>query len=111
MHAQDEVFDSFLFLSEGALLPSTGIASHRVVTYPCILTPAPLHSYPNSPPQAPLKLPPTHRKQSRPSLYPRCEQAWGVRTPCPFAAHGGSDAVGTPSAPDIYEGTIVLNVL
>jgi len=43
----------------------------------------PLHSHPNTPPRAPLKLPPTHRKQSRPSPYPRCEQAWGLCTSLP----------------------------
>jgi len=54
MHAQDEVLDSFLFLSKAALLPSMGIASLKTTTYPCTLTPAPLHSRSNSPPQARL---------------------------------------------------------
>jgi len=94
MHAQDEVFASSLLLSEGALLPSIGIAPLKIRTYPCTLTPAPLHSHPNRPPQAPPNTPPLRTANNRVLLPTRTASRSGVCVhPCPFAAHGGSRAV------------------
>ena len=115
MHAQDEVFDSFLFLSEGVLLlPSIGIASLKIMTYPCTLPPAPLHSHPNSPPHAPLKLrpyaPQTIASFSLPALQAGLGYVYILARSQPTAARAPSRGSGIPFAPDIHEGIIVLSV-
>ena len=114
MHAQDEVFDSFLFLSEGAFLPSIGIASLKIMTYPCTLTPVPLHSCSHSPPQGPLKLRPNAPQTIAPLRLPALRAGLGyvytLARSQPRAARAPSRELGTPSVPDIHEGIIVLNV-
>ena len=76
MHAQDEVFDSLLFLSKGPLLvPLIGI------TYPCTFTPVP-PSFPPQPVSAnPAKTPPL-RNPNNPVLLPT-SAAWGMCTSLP----------------------------
>jgi len=67
-------------------LPSIGTTSLRIMAYPCTLTPAPLHSYPNPPP-------PQRTANTRALLPTRTASRPGVCVrPCPFAAHGGSRA-------------------
>jgi len=114
MHAQGEVLGSFLFLSETALFPSMDIASLKKTTYPCTLTPAPLHSHSNSPPQAPLKLrtnaPQTIAPFSLPALRAGLGHVCTLARSQPTATRVPSRELGTPSAPNIQEGTIVLSV-
>jgi hypothetical protein len=115
MHAQDEVFDSFLFLSEGVLLlPSIGTASLKLITYPCTLNPVTQHPLPNSPPHTPLKLPSyppqTIASFSLPALQAGLGYVYILARSQPTAARAPSSESGIPFAPDIHEGIIVLSV-
>lgn len=116
MHAKEEVFDSFLFLSEGVLLlPSIGIASLKIITYPCSLTPAPLHPNSNSSsPQVPLKIPPYPPQAiasfSLPALQAGLGYVYILARSQPTAARAPSRESGIPFAPNIHEGIIVLSV-
>jgi len=82
--------------------------------YPCTITPAPLHSYSNSPPQAPLKLPPYAPQIIAPFSLPALRAGLGyvytLSRSQPTAARAPSRELDTPSAPDIHEDTIVLSV-
>jgi len=91
-----------------------GIALLKTTIYPCTLTPAPLHSHSNSPPQAPLKLRPNAPQTSAPFSLPALRAGLGyvstlARSP-PTATRARSRELGTPSVPNIQEGTIVLSV-
>lgn len=115
MHAKEEVFDSFLFLSEGVLLlPSIGTASLKIITYPCTLTQAPLHPNPNSSPQTPLKIPAypplAIASFSLPALQAGLGYVYILARSQPTAARAPSHESGIPFAPDIHEGIIVLSV-
>jgi len=113
MRAQAEAFDSFLFPSEGPL-PFTRHCITQDNDLPFHPRTSPLHPHPNSPPQAPLKLPPYAPQTIAPFSLPALRAGLGnvytltrlqrrtVRAP--------SRESGTPSAPDTYEGTIVLSV-
>lgn len=115
MHAQDEVFDSFLFLSEGVLLlPSIGTASLKIITYPCTLTSTSYHSHPNSPSHGSIKLPsyPLHTiaSFSLPALQAGLGYVYILARSQPTAARAPSGESSIPFAPDIHEGIIVLSV-
>ena len=49
----------------------------QILTYPCTLTPAPLHSHPNPPPQAPLKLRPYAPQTLTPFSLPTLQAGLG----------------------------------
>jgi len=95
MHTQDEVFDSFLFFLDAALLPSMGIASLKTTTYPGTLTPAPVHSHSNSPPQAPLKLRPNAPQTITPFSLPVLQAGLGMCTPLPVSLWIAAPVQGT----------------
>jgi len=114
MHAKEEVFDSFLFLSEGVLLlPSIGTASLKIITYSCTLTPAALPQ-PSSSPQAALKVPPYPPQKiasfSLPALQAGLGYVYILARSQPTAARAPSRESGIPFTPDIHEGIIVLSV-
>ena len=108
MHAQDGVLDSFLFLSKPALLPSMGIASPNTTTYPCTLTPAPLHSHSNSPPQAPLtprpNSPQTIAPFSLPALRAGLRYVYTLARSQPTATRAPSRGIGYPVRTDHTRG-------
>jgi len=114
MHAQDGAFDSFFFFSEGALRLSIGIASLKIMTYSCTLTLALLHSHSNSPPQAPLELPPyapqTIAPFSLPALRAGLGYVYALGRSRPTAARAPPRELDTHSAPDRHEGTIVRSI-
>ena len=115
MHAKEEVFDSFLFLSEGALLlPSIGTASLKIITYPCTLAPAPLHPNSTSSPPTPQKIPAYPPQAIASFTLPALQAGLGyvyiLARSQPTAARAPSHESGIPFAPDIHEGIIVLSV-
>jgi len=114
MHAQDEVFNSFLFFLDAALLPSMGIASLKTTTYPGTLTPAPVHSHSNSPLQAPLKLCPNAPQTITPFSLPTLQAGLGyvytLAHSQPMVTQVPSCELGTLSVPNMQGGTIILSI-